>query len=75
MSITKNNITKITKAEKREKIRQKAKFAPKGGTLAGQMQKMKTSRNYAKKNLNTHKDTHKFQVSRLKFQRRLRFKV
>jgi len=37
---------KLTKAEKRETIQQKAKYAPKGGTLAGQMQKMRTSKNY-----------------------------
>jgi len=40
---------KITKAEKREVKRQKAKSAPKGAKLAGQIQKMKASKNYAKK--------------------------
>ncbi len=39
----------LTKAEKREQIKQKAKFAPKGGTLAGQILKMKTSKNYLRK--------------------------
>jgi len=40
---------KLTKSEKREKLKQKAKKAPKGGTLAGQAQKVQTSRKYAKK--------------------------
>jgi len=38
-----------TKSEKREEIRLKRKSSPKGGTLAGQLQKTKTSKNYAKK--------------------------
>ena len=40
---------KLTKAEKREKLRQKAKKAPKGGTLAGQARKVQIARKYAKK--------------------------
>lgn len=40
---------KLTKAEKREEKRQKAKNAPKGGTLAGQVQKVLTARKYARK--------------------------
>ena len=38
-----------TKAEKREEKRLKAKQAPKGGTLAGQMAKMKTAKQYLRK--------------------------
>jgi hypothetical protein len=40
-----------TKAEIREIKRLKQRFAPKGGTLAGQFVKMKTARQYAKKKL------------------------
>jgi len=39
----------ITKAEKREQKRLKAKNAPQGGTLAGQMQKIKINRGYKKR--------------------------
>ena len=41
--------TKLTKAEKREKLKQKAHSAPKGGTLAGQMEKVRTVKKYGKK--------------------------
>jgi len=40
---------KKTKAEIREAKRLKQKYAPKGGTLAGQFQKIKTSRSYVRK--------------------------
>jgi hypothetical protein len=40
---------KKTKAEKREEIKLKRKCAPKGGTLAGQLQKSQTCKNYIKK--------------------------
>lgn len=39
----------LTKAEKREQLRQKAKTAPKGGTLAGELAKIKTSKGYLKR--------------------------
>jgi len=39
----------ITKAEKREKIREKAKNAPKGAKLAGQIQKIRTANKHAGK--------------------------
>ncbi|MBU1131624.1 hypothetical protein KJ840_05840 [Patescibacteria group bacterium] len=39
----------LTKAEKRQKLQEKAKNAPKGAKFSGQIQKMKTSKNYAKK--------------------------
>lgn len=42
-------INKKTKAEMREEKRLKQKYAPKGGTLAGQLLKIKTSRSYARK--------------------------
>ena len=38
---------KLTKSEKRQKLQIKAKQAPKGAKLAGQIAKMKTSKNYA----------------------------
>ena len=38
-----------TKAEKREKIRLKRKCAPRGGTLAGQLQKTQTCKKYSRK--------------------------
>lgn len=40
---------KKTKSEKREEIRKKTKCSPKGGTLAGQLQKTQTCKKYAKK--------------------------
>ena len=40
---------KLTKAEKRQILQEKARYAPKGGTLSGQMAKMRTSKNYAGK--------------------------
>lgn len=43
------NMLKKTKAEKREEIRLKRKCAPKGGTLAGQLQKTQTCKKYAGK--------------------------
>ncbi|MFA6305032.1 MAG: hypothetical protein WCV73_00875 [Patescibacteria group bacterium] len=39
----------LTKAEKRQKILDKAKSAPKGATLAGQIAKAQTSKGYAKR--------------------------
>jgi len=47
MSILK--IEKLLKAEKREKISEKRKNAPKGGTLAGELKRLETSKFYAKK--------------------------
>ena len=44
---------KLTKAEKREEKHLKTKKAPKGGTLAGQIKKVQTSKKYAKKKLKT----------------------
>jgi len=40
---------KLTKAEKRLQLADKTKHAPKGGTLAGQMQKALTNKKYAGK--------------------------
>jgi|SaaInlStandDraft_4_1057021.scaffolds.fasta_scaffold00003_69 hypothetical protein len=40
---------KLTKAEIRENKRNKAKNAPKGATLAGQMNKSKITKKHAKK--------------------------
>jgi len=40
---------KLTKAEKRQQLADKAKAAPKGGTLAGQVKKIRTARKYAGK--------------------------
>jgi len=39
----------LTKAEKREAERLKRKNAPKGGTLAGELAKLKTAKFYAKR--------------------------
>lgn len=47
MSILK--MEKLLKAEKREKISEKRKHAPKGGTLAGELKSLQTARFYAKK--------------------------
>jgi hypothetical protein len=41
-------ITK-TKAERRAEKKLKLKFAPKGATLAGQLNKIRTAKNYAKR--------------------------
>ncbi|MCX6785340.1 MAG: hypothetical protein NTZ18_00625 [Candidatus Komeilibacteria bacterium] len=43
---------KLTKAEKRELLKIKERFAPKGGTLSGQIVKMKTSKGYLKRKKN-----------------------
>ena len=40
---------KLTKAEKSQRLAEKTKNAPKGGTLAGQVQKVQTVRKYAGK--------------------------
>ena len=39
----------LTKAEKRQKLLDKQKSAPKGAKLSGQIKRMKTSKNYAGK--------------------------
>lgn len=50
-SIVKNiaDNLKSTKAEKREKLREKRKRSPQGATLAGEIQRLKTAKYYAKK--------------------------
>jgi len=40
---------RLTKAEKRQILQEKARYAPKGGTLSGQISRMRTSKNYAGK--------------------------
>jgi len=47
MSILK--IEKPLKAEKREKISEKRKNAPKGGTLAGELKRLETSKFYKRR--------------------------
>ena len=43
-------MAKLIKAEKREKIKEKRKNAPKGGTLGGELKRLQTAKFYAHKN-------------------------
>lgn len=44
-----SKIERLLKAEKRQKITEKRKNAPKGGTLAGELKSLQTSKFYEKK--------------------------